>query len=61
MSNKPKANIPTDIIQVEPTPQQSRAVAKKSTTKRPNIPESTVNSYTHNMETKSSHSIVVST
>ncbi|XP_058793331.1 histone-lysine N-methyltransferase eggless isoform X2 [Phymastichus coffea] len=40
-------------------PQQSRAVARKSTAKKPSLPESpAATPYNANMETKSSHSIV---
>ncbi|XP_011495749.1 PREDICTED: histone-lysine N-methyltransferase eggless [Ceratosolen solmsi marchali] len=60
LSNKEKSISPNDGIQVETSvaPQQSRAVAKKSTTKRPSLPESAATTYNANMETKSSHSIV---
>lgn len=54
-------NVPTEKAAVVTitTPQQPRAVAKKSTTKR-QINVDTTSSYNFTVETKPSHSIVVS-
>jgi hypothetical protein len=55
-----KTTVATSVVSssTPSAPQQSRAVAKKSTTKRPNnVDTSTYNSI---VETKPSHSIVVS-
>lgn len=56
-----KATVPTTVVSSVPstTPQQPRAVAKKSTAKRQNNVDSTA-TYNSTVETKPSHSIVVS-
>lgn len=55
-----KATVATSVASTTPstTPQQPRAVAKKSTAKRQNNVDTTT--YNSTVETKPSHSIVVS-
>ncbi|XP_014205106.1 histone-lysine N-methyltransferase eggless [Copidosoma floridanum] len=56
-ANKEKQSTPSNIQEVSTTPQQSRAVAKKSTAKKTMAPETSTANY-NPVETKSSHSIV---